>query len=302
MDRHDVTAVILTYNEEIHIARCIGSIIDLVSDIVVVDSFSTDNTVSICEKLGARVFQNPWKNYATQFQWGLDETGIKTEWVMRIDADEYLEAGHQEFQHVMELQNKYTGVYIKRKYYFMDKWIRFGAMYPISHLRLWRNNAGRIENRWMDEHIVLNQGDTLEMDIIISDNNKNNLNWWVDKHNSYATREMIDSLNNEYCFLVQDDAISRSGGKQAIFKRWFKEKVYLKLPLFVRPVFYFIYRYFFRLGFLDGKRGFIFHFMQAFWYRMLVDFKTYEANRWLGKETNPKKIKEILKAKTNLDI
>ena len=302
MAHFDITAVILTFNEEEHIARCIQSIQDVVNDIIVIDSFSSDNTVKIANKLGAKVIQNAWRNYAAQFQWGLDNAEIKSNWVMRIDADEYLESGIEQLSKLAELPAGTTGIYIKRKYYFMGKWMRFGSMYPIQHLRIWRYGLGRIENRWMDEHIVLEKGNAIQMDVNIVDDNKNNLSWWIEKHNAYATREMVDNLNTKYNFMPIDQAIRQSGGKQAIIKRLTKEQIYSRIPLFVRPFLYFFYRYVIRLGMLDGTKGFIFHFLQGFWYRMLVDFKQYEAQGWLQAEKDPVEIRKILKERTSLDI
>lgn len=302
MTKLDITALILTYNEEKHIARCIDSVKEIVSDIVIVDSFSTDSTVELAADGGARVFQNAWRNYASQFQWGLDNANIDSKWVMRIDADEILETKKEHLAEIVSLPDDVKGIYVKRKYYFMGKWIKHGGMYPIYHLRIWQKSSGRIENRWMDEHIVLEKGETICLDVNIVDDNKNSLSWWVNKHNSYATREMIDNLNLKYKFMPIDDAIARSGEKQVFLKRVVKEKMYFKLPLFVRPFLYFIYRYVFRLGFLDGVKGFIFHILQGFWYRMLVDCKQYEALSWLNGETRPAEIKKILKERTSLDI
>ena len=88
---NDISVLILTFNESQHIERCINSLKLITNNIFVVDSFSTDNTVKICENLGAKVYQRKWKNYADQFQWGLENCPIETEWVMRMDADEYIE-------------------------------------------------------------------------------------------------------------------------------------------------------------------------------------------------------------------
>lgn len=302
MSQLDITAVILTYNESIHIERCINSVSKIVSDVVIVDSFSTDNTVEIAASLGARVFQNAWINHSHQFNWGLENTNICTEWVFRLDADEYLESGEIELNELSKLEPDVTGIYIDRKYYFLGKWIKFGGMYPISHLRIWRHAYGRVENRWMDERTVLMKGSSIHMPVNIVDDNGNSLSWWIDKHNNYATREMIDSMNLKYNFMPVDTSINKSGGKQAIFKRVMKERFYAKIPLFIRPFLYFLYRYFLRLGILDGSKGFVFHFMQSFWYRMLVDCKIYEAKIWLKGATEPDLIKKILIEKTKLDI
>jgi glycosyltransferase involved in cell wall biosynthesis len=273
-----ISVIILTYNESLHIERCIKSLLPVVSDIFVVDSFSTDNTVAICQKLGAKVVQNPWKNYANQFQWAIDNCEIKTKWTMRMDADEYLEPGlveeiNEKFQ---SLDDDINGIYLKRKVLFQGRWIRFGGFYPHVLMRIWRTNEGRIEQRWMDEHIVLDNPNSITFKSDIVDHNLNTIGWWIDKHNNYATREMIDLLNIKYDFLPKDRSLHDADDIQARFKRVLKEKIYSNLPAGLRAIIYFFYRYIFRLGFLDGRRGFNFHFLQGFWYRLLVDLKCRE--------------------------
>jgi glycosyltransferase involved in cell wall biosynthesis len=283
--RADVSVIILTYNEQQHIKRCIESLLPLTQKIYVVDSNSTDTTVSICESLGAKVYQRPWKNYADQFQWGLDNADIDTEWVMRMDADEYIE-----YDLRIELpvalvgaDDNISGFYIRRKYFFLGKWIKKGAVYPLNLLRVWRAGKGRIENRWMDEHIVLDSSArTTQLNGHIVDDNLNNTRWWTDKHNKYADREMIDILDKKYLLFQTDDALKGDDEQsQAKLKRIVKEGVYNRLPIFVRPMLYFLYRYFIRLGFLDGVQGFAFHFFQGYWYRSLVDLRVYEAEKIL---------------------
>lgn len=279
----ELSVVLLTFNEEIHIERCLKSLLPIAKNIFVVDSYSTDRTVEMAESLGAKVFQNEWVNYAQQFQWGLDNCPIDTKWVMRMDADEYLEADLQaelgNVKCLSTLDDSIDGIYIRRKYFFLGKWIKKGAVYPLNLLRIWKHKRGRIEQRWMDEHIVLTSGgSTTQLLGHIVDDNKNNTKWWTDKHNKYADREMIDILDQKYCLLPSDDMLmDHKRNSQAKLKRLLKEKVYNKLPIFCRPLFYFLYRYFIRLGFLDGARGFAYHFMQGYWYRSLVDLRVLEA-------------------------
>ncbi|MEP4891148.1 MAG: glycosyltransferase family 2 protein [Aliiglaciecola sp.] len=306
MVTNSITAIILTFNEAQHIERCIKSLLNVCDEIFVIDSFSTDSTKEICEKLGAKVYQNPWTNYANQFQWGLDNCPINTKWVMRMDADEYIEADLQvELNHALDkLGDDVQGLYIRRKYFFLGKWIKNGAVYPLNLLRIWQHKHGRIESRWMDEHIVLDGGGkTNQLSGHIVDDNLNNTRWWTDKHNKYADREMIDILDKKYGLFESDESLKNdSSNRQAKIKRFVKEQMYNNLPIFVRPLFYFLYRYFIRLGFLDGKRGFAFHFMQGYWYRSMVDLRVYEAERLLvGVESNQQKI-EILKSLTGLKL
>jgi len=289
-----ITVVILTHNEEIHIDRCIRSLQSIASKIFIVDSFSSDKTVEIAESLGAVVAQRKWKNYADQFQWGLDNCGDESEWVMRMDADEYLEQElQQEILSKLPFFNSIGGLYINRKQFFYGKWIKYGGRYPLTLLRIWKSGIGRIEQRWMDEHIILSGGEeTVILDGNLVDDNLKGISFFVDKHNSYATREAVDTLNQKYSLFKKDESIKSTDDPQAKRKRLLKDGVYSKLPIGLRALFYFIFRYVFQLGFLDGRKGFIYHFMQGYWYRMLVDIKIMEIEE--KSDGDVAKIKQIL--------
>jgi len=299
--KQDISVLILTFNEELHIERCIKSLLPFAKDIFIVDSYSTDNTVKLAESLGAKVYQNKWVNYATQYQWGLDNCPINTKWVMRMDADEYVlpELANEINSKLNSINENVSGIYIKRRVYFLDKWIKHGGYYPIKLLRIWRYGCGKIEQRWMDEHIKLSSGKTIEFENDLVDDNKSGLSAWTDKHNGYATREAIDGLNKIYNFVDADIEDGKLFGSNVERKRWLRQK-YDSLPLFVRPIIYFHYRYFFKLGFLDGMQGFIWHFLQGFWYRFLIDAKIYEIYHNAGKNKN--KILIFIKEKYGVDI
>ena len=301
-----ISAIILTKNETLHIERCVKSLISAGISVFIVDSGSTDGTVEIAEALGAKVYSNPWKNYADQFQWGLDNCPIETEWVMRMDADEYLEPDLiEEIKSGLSFVTEdVSGLYIRRKYFFLGQWIRYGAVYPLNLLRIWRTGQGKIEARWMDEHIVLSgSGKTQFLDGHIVDDNLNNTRWYIDKHNKYADREMIDILGRKYGLFQLDDSISEDAGNhQARIKRFVKERVYNKLPVFIRPTIYFLYRYFLRFGLLDGSKGFAFHFMQGFWYRCLVDLRVYEAELKIKDCHSNEERLRLLKELTGLNL
>lgn len=292
----NLTAIILTFNEEKHIERCIHSVKECAHQILIIDSFSSDRTTNIAHSMGAKVFQRKWKNYADQFQWGIDQVGSQTGWIMRLDADEYLEPSLvNEINEILpKVSENISGIYIKRKVFFQGQWIKHGGFYPHTLLRIWRMGTGRIEQRWMDEHIVLqpNAG-TFTLNGHLTDDNQKGITFWIDKHNNYATREAVDTLIQKYFPNHRDDALrSMSMDPQARWKRIIKDGIYTKLPLGLRAFLYFFYRYFLRLGFLDGSKGFIWHFMQGFWYRLLVDVKLMEIEQKSG--GNPQKIDEIL--------
>ncbi|TNJ40962.1 glycosyltransferase family 2 protein [Phaeobacter sp. B1627] len=273
-----LTALILTYNEEQHIERCIRSLSGVTDRVCIVDSFSTDRTVELAQALGAEVIQNPWKNYATQFQHGLDSFDIRSDWTMRIDADEYLEPALQEALRAWFIapQPSVNALYLRRKIVFLGRPIQYGFFYPAMMLRVWRTGEGRIERRWMDEHIVLDApiSATLKGDLV--DHNLNDLTWWISKHNGYASREVYDMIEIlERSRREKDTGMVAMSG-QAARKRFLKEQVYARLPSTLRASFYFFYRYVLGRGFLDGKAGFFFHFLQAYWYRTLVEAKLHE--------------------------
>lgn len=275
----DMAVLILTFNEARHIERAIESIRSIAREVVVVDSFSTDDTVERARRAGARVLQNRFVNYSKQFQWGLDNAGIQTEWIMRLDADEVIEPDlvARIAQDLPRQGADVAGINIDRKHIFMGRWVRHGGRYPLRLLRIWRTKQGRIEDRWMDEHIVVWGGRTVTFPGGFADMNMNDLTFFTDKHNKYATREAIDKLSQRYGLFERDEAFSSDAvSRQAGMKRWMKESVYNRLPFWVGPTGYFLYRYIFQLGFLDGRSGLIYHFLQGFWYRFLVEAKVVE--------------------------
>lgn len=282
----NLSVLILTHNEALHIGRCIDSFAGLTDQIFIVDSFSTDQTIEIAESKGARVVRNPWVSYAFQFNYAIDHNPFPTEWVMRMDADEYLTPElRDELASVLagEPEPDVNGFYVKRRVFFMNQWIKHGGYYPIWLLRIWRNGTGRCEELWMDEHIKLSRGAARQLKNDIVDHNLNNLTWWTQKHNNYATREIIDLLNIKYNFEDKPTVTPSLFGSQEQRTRYLKIK-YASLPLFTRPFLYFVYRYFIKLGFLDGVKGIIWHSLQGLWYRFLVDAKIYEVYQRAGRD------------------
>lgn len=292
-----LTVVILTYNEARHIERAMASVAEIADHVLVVDSLSTDDTCERAEAAGATVLQNPWKNYATQFNWALDTLPEGTDWVLRLDADEVVTDGlaNEIKGRLAGLGDEVDGVLVPRRMTFLGKTIRWGGLFPVQVLRLFRTGRGRCENRWMDEHIQVS-GQTAAFTGELIDDNLNSLTWWTAKHNAYASREVVDLLNLRYGFMPHETVADLSGGQQAGVKRWIKEHVYARLPGGARAFGYFLYRYVLRLGFLDGSRGAAFHVLQGFWYRYLVDMKLLEVTRYMEERgvTAPVAIREVL--------
>lgn len=286
----DLTVVILTKNEERNLRKCIESFRGIAKRFVIVDSFSTDKTELLCNDLdkelrkigsGLDFYKNKWVDYATQLNWGLTMTNITTEWSMRMDADEELtEDLADEINSGLDaLPADINGVILRRRLIFMGRWIKHGGRYPEFLLRIFRTGKAYCEHKIMDEHMILSEGRAVTFRHDIIDNNQKDLEWWTAKHNWYSSREVLDhQMTSEN---RTDRSLESSGRStaQAALKRRIKNSGYYRLPKFMRAHLYFIYRYYFKLGFLDGREGKIFHFLQAYWYRFLVDAKMYQCEK-----------------------
>jgi glycosyltransferase involved in cell wall biosynthesis len=300
-----LAVIILTYNEERHIPRALTSVAEIATEVFVVDSFSTDRTVELAQAHGATVLQNKFVNYAKQFQWALDNAPITASWIMRLDADEVIEAdlAARIRDELSRLPDDVVGINLKRKHIFLGRWIRHGGRYPLLLLRIWRRGHGRIEDRWMDEHIILWSGRTVTFDGGFADHNLNDLTFFTDKHNKYATREAIDVINERRRLFRRDvDLVTEEGSRQAAVKRWIKENLYNRVPYQISTPAYFLFRMIFQLGFLDGKEGLVYHGLQGFWYRFLVGAKVAELEAAIAHIKDPAEIRAELRRLTGLAI
>ncbi|PKP91623.1 MAG: glycosyltransferase family 2 protein [Alphaproteobacteria bacterium HGW-Alphaproteobacteria-16] len=292
-----LTVILLTHNEELHIGRALAAIAPIAQRVVVVDSGSTDATVAIAQSHGATVLHNPWINYAQQFAWALDHADITTDWVMRLDADEIIgpDLADEINAKLPALPADVAGVNLQRRHIFLDKWIKHGGRFPLTLIRIWRTGQGRIEDRWMDEHMVIWGGRTVTFNGAFSDHNLKDITFFTAKHNGYATREAIDVLIDKYGLGDKDDALSaKSASFQASLKRFVKERIYNRMPFYVSTTGYFLYRYIVQLGFLDGKAGLIYHFLQGYWYRFLVGAKVVEFEHAIAGATTKEERARIL--------
>lgn len=263
---NDITVIILTKNEEKNIKASINSANQIADRIIVVDSGSDDNTIEIAKKFGVETYYHEWSGHANQFNWALDNCNIQTEWVFRLDADERItkELAGEVKQEIRKSQG-IDGYAMRWRVYFMGKWIKHGGTHKPYFLRLFRFEKGRIENTPMDEHVIVNgsvkklNGDLIHYDY-------KGLDAWLNKHIWYSELELK----------MYQTQMGMTGGNEIQKK---KRGFYYKLPAFFRARLYFWYRYYIQLGFLDGIPGKVFCFLQAYWYRFLVDAKLYELER-----------------------
>ena len=266
----DLAIIILAKNERLHIGRCLEKLGSLEPrQVFIVDCFSTDGTQEVAKKVSeslrlcVKVVEREWPGlYAKQFNWALDNLPIEAKWILRLDADEYLT-----YEAIDRLKGALTdgsldavnGLTLELKRKFMGGEIHHGTN-GIRLLRVWRYGKGRLEDRAMDEHAVV-EGKVVDFDGAFYDDNLNSFEWWQEKHRGYAKREAIDALSlfNDPQRLKNPSATDR------------KKIKYYKLPRYFRAVAYFCIRYFLKLGFLDGIAGFRWHFWQGLWYRWIVD-------------------------------
>jgi glycosyltransferase involved in cell wall biosynthesis len=274
----NISVVVLTYNERLHIERCIRSAQQFAKHVFVVDSHSDDGTDELARSLGAHVVQHAWENqHARQLNWAIDNLPLETDWIFRMDADEWVtpELARELTEQLDKLPADVSGVVLKRRLYAFGRYLRWGGQDRVHLLRIWRRGQARCEERWMDEHMLLSQGHSVQFRHDFADDNKKPLSWWITKHAGYAVREAADTLLSRQN--APSGELKTGAGSQR--QRWLKLFVYGAVPRFVRPTLYFGYRYFVLLGFLDGVPGLIWHVLQGFWYRFLVDAILFDVER-----------------------
>jgi glycosyltransferase involved in cell wall biosynthesis len=274
-----ITAIVLTYNEEKNLRACLESMSGWVTDLFVVDSGSTDATLAIAGHHGAKVVTHKFETHTRQWRWALENLPVRTEWILALDADQAV---------TPELRDSIAaafgeqgtardanGYFLIRRQVFRGRWIKYGGYYPKYLLKLFRRGAVTLDDGdLVDHHFrVADRLVRLGGDLIEDNKNEAQISDWIAKHNRYArlqARQEIERLGLGPAPRLFGSPDERTAWMKSIWNR---------LPLYLRPIGYFVYRYVLRLGFLDGKEGFVFHFMQGFWYRMLVDINRDEMER-----------------------
>jgi len=274
-----VAVVILTLNEEENLAQALESVAAWADEVFVLDSFSSDRTIEIAERHGCKTFQHRFEDYGNQRNHAISNLPIESEWILFLDADEWVtEDLKQEITERIGADPEENGFFLKRRLIWMGKWMRRGY-YPTWILRLFRRAKGRCEERAVNEHLIVDgKVGYLKNDFIHED--RKGIDDWIAKHNRYATREAWELIRRERA--GGDEVIeAQFFGSQAERKRWLRHRVWNHLPPVTRPFFYFFYRYFLLGGFLDGRAAFVYHFMQALWFPLLIDIKFLELRRGL---------------------
>jgi len=284
MNSCDVSVYIPTYNESLHVERAVSSALKITPHVYVIDSSSTDDTVSKAEELGAKVFQYDWSstaNFAKKLNWALRNVPFETTWLIRLDADEYFldETISKLREKLHSIPSHINAVSLNRRYIFLGKWIKRG-FYPQPCLRITRFGCAEYDDTWLDEYVNVPVEQTSHFPCDIVDESLIGINRWVEKHMHYANLQVIEHIRST----INTEQLGHFGELKS--RRY---TFYNRLPIFLRPAIYFGYRYFFRFGFLDGSRGFIYAFLQSWWFRLVIDIKLYEINSACGDDVNKKK-------------
>jgi len=267
-----VSILILTLNEEINLPACIDSCA-WSDDIVVFDSMSEDRTLQVAQEKGARVVQRRFDNYAAQRNAALTTVDYKHPWVIMVDADERVtpELAREVAEAVGGASPDIAMFRMRRKDYFLGKWLRRSSGYPTWFGRLVRVGRIRVEREVNEEYIA--DGGVQYLDAHLHHYPFNNgIAYWFERHNRYSTMEAAAKVN------VRNEPIAVAAlmGRDPIDRRRALKQMLYRMPL--RPMIIFLYLYIVRLGILDGRAGFHFSRMRAA-YEMLIDLKVIEARR-----------------------
>ena len=263
--------ILLSFNSEDTVGATLARARQVSDEIFVVDSHSIDGTVELARSLGATVVQHPFEHYGAQRNWAIDNLPITKPWQLHLDADELMDSELVEAIQALPEEPEYSGYFLPRYVRFLGRVLHHGGMNPTWHLRLFRTGEARCEDRKYDQHFLLKHGTSSKLAGGMVDDIRMSLTEWTSRHNRWADGEVEELDTTESSGRLQPDA----RGNPAQRKRFLRQK-YNQMPLFIRPFCLFIYRYFFRLGFLDGTEGFIFWVLQTFWFRFLVDAKIWE--------------------------
>jgi glycosyltransferase involved in cell wall biosynthesis len=267
-----ISVLVLTLDEEVNLPGCLDSLA-WCDDIVVFDSFSNDRTAEIAARPDVRFLQRRFDNYAAQRTAALAEVRYKHPWVLMVDADERTppELVAEMTAAVARADERTVLFRMRRKDFFLGRWLRRSSGYPTWFGRLIRIGKVRIEREVNEEYIADGVVDHLQSHLLHYPFNRGIAHWY-DRHNRYSSMEAAAKLGTRTARLSLGSLWTRDPVAR---RRVFKQIVY-RLPL--RPLIWFLYLYVIRLGFLDGRAGFAFSRMRSS-YELLIDLKVLELER-----------------------
>jgi glycosyltransferase involved in cell wall biosynthesis len=273
----DITAIVLTCNEEMHLPRILQALHEVCAEIFIIDSGSTDKTLDIANQFNAKVLYHPFQTHSQQWDYALQACPVTTLWVLCLDADQYPSSSLlQKLKNFSDsdIPADVNGIFINRHNYFQGKRLKYGGYRNFYMLKMFRFGKGHADLNEKMDHRFIAEGKTIMWKgaVLIEDNLKEHeIDFWIQKHLKYSSQVAMEELGRSQGEIAQTLS-PRLFGNPDERKAWLKKK-WWNLPLFIRPCLYFIYRFFFCLGFLENGNGRLFHFMHALWFRILVDVK-----------------------------
>ena len=266
-----ISVIILTFNSQEYIEKTVRAAKKISDDVHAVDSYSSDETLNILSELKVDVVQHKFEHYGKQRNWAIKNVLCKYDWQLHLDSDEILSSELiREINGLAEEDSKVVGYFLPRMPAFLGRKIYYGGMFPVWHMRLFRKEFGYCEDRMYDQHFYV-KGPTDKLTNPMVDYVCSNLYEWVNRHNKWSEAEVDELLLADDTGRIKPDLKGNPVERQRYLRG-----IYNNFPLFVRPFLLFFYRYFLRLGFLDGIEGLIFFFLKDFWFRFLIDAKLYE--------------------------
>lgn len=275
-----ITVLIMTQNEELNISYTLDSVVPFFEQVVVTDSYSIDKTPNICRGYkGVEFYENGFKGWAEQRNWMLNNVHVRSPIVFFLDADEVLS-----FQFILELKEKlrhdFDAIQMKFDMYFLGEHIKYSYGHPVVK-RIFKYGEITFQGEGAREYSNFHQN-VLSMQHSVRHEDHRGISFWIDKHNRNSDRE-ADLYRTTSIDEIKTNSRDSSIAPGKKFKLFIRHKIWRHLPLMFRPFIYFIYRYIFCLGFLDGRVGFIFCFLHAFWYQSLIDIKIIEKKHMTSK-------------------
>jgi glycosyltransferase involved in cell wall biosynthesis len=264
--KYPISVVIIANNEEKNLIRCVNSV-SWSNDIILVDSGSTDSTLSVADKLGIRIYHNNFIDYADQRNYVTRNNLINNKFTLYLDADEEVtEELKAELIKILTSDKLYAGYKIPFKLIWMNRWLRYSGMYPAYQVRFGQTDKliFKMVGHGQREDLDINQVGVINSPINHYNFSKGTLNWIV-RHCNYAKLESFDKDDGDY-------TLSGIINNSTVRRRWLK-KISYHLPC--RPIFRFIYIYIIKYGFLDGKYGFRYAILLSV-YEYMIDLNNEE--------------------------
>ncbi len=276
-----VTAVVLTLNEELNLPACLDSLGGLCKQTFVVDSGSTDRTAEIAQRFGAQVIQHPFETHAKQWNWAFQRLPITGEWVLALDADQRVTPElKDEILHALpETPDEVAGYYLPRKQFFRGRWIRWGGYWPKHLLKLFRRGAAHSDEQELVDFRFYVRGETrcLKQPLIEENLKERHIAFWLQKHLRFIDLQAQEEYRRRHRrvgWAIPPAPLGTPDQRVLFWKR-----IWYWMPRYARPFLYYGHRYIFQLGVLDGRQGALFHFLQAFWLRLMIDVRLGELER-----------------------